>query len=143
MWRLKDLNNKKNNKIKKRLISISLLLLCIIVILYILYKIISLIAVPTDSIIVENGYITSEESSIGYVIRDEKIAKGNNLENGIYQIKAEGEKVANGEYIFRYYGTQEDTINDKINELNIQEAMLRTNSIISCRCKGNRSTNRE
>lgn len=139
------MNNKKNNKIKKRLISISLLLLCIIVILYILYKIISLIAVPTDSIIVENGYITSEESSIGYVIRDEKIAKGNNLENGIYQIKAEGEKVANGEYIFRYYGTQEDTINDKINELNnkIQEAMLRTNSIISCRCKGNRSTNRE
>ena len=63
---------------------------------------------------------------IGYVIRDEKIAKGNNLENGIYRIKAEGEKVAKGESIFRYYSSQEETINNSINELNnkIQEAMI-------------------
>ena len=66
---------------------------------------------------------------IGYIIRDEKIAKGSNLQNGIYQIKVEGEKVANGEPIFRYYATNEEEISNKIKEINdkIQEAMLRTN----------------
>ena len=51
------------------------------------------------------------------------------MQNGIYEIKAEGEKVAKGEPIFRYYSNNEDSLNNEINELNnkIQEAMLRTN----------------
>ena len=65
----------------------------------------------------------------GYVIRDEKIAKGTNIQNGLYEIKAEGEKTANGEIIFRYYSSSEDDLNNNINDINnkIQEAMLRTN----------------
>ena len=126
--------SKRNNK---RIINILLLLASIFLIVYVLYRIISLVAVPTDSVIVENSYITSEESAIGYVIRDEKIAKGNNLENGIYRIKAEGEKVAKGEPIFRYYSSQEDTINNSINELNskIQEAMLGQNDLFTADVK--------
>ena len=125
---------RKSKKNTKRIINILLLLASIIIVLYILYRVINLVAVPTDSVIVENSYITSEESVIGYVIRDEKIAKGNNLENGIYRIKAEGEKVAKGEAIFRYYSSQEETINNSINELNskIQESMLRSNKSFSC-----------
>ena len=57
------------------------------ILFYILYKVISLILVPTDISIVENGMISQEESTIGYVIREEKIAKGNNYQNGMYQIK--------------------------------------------------------
>ena len=53
-----------NKKIKNRLISISLLLISIIIILYILYRVISLVVVPTNSVIVENGVITAEESAI-------------------------------------------------------------------------------
>lgn len=62
----------------------------------------------------------------GYVIRDEKVAKGENYENGIFQIKSEGEKVAKGDSIFRYYSENEDELNQKIEELNakIQEALL-------------------
>ena len=61
----------------------------------------------------------------GYVIRDEKIAKGNSS-NGMIQVKSEGEKVAKGSQIFRYAIENEDEINTKIDELNvkIQEAMI-------------------
>lgn len=62
----------------------------------------------------------------GYVIRDEKIAKGNNNTNGMIQVKSEGEKVAKGSQIFRYAIENEDEINKKIDELNaeIQEAIM-------------------
>ncbi len=65
----------------------------------------------------------------GYVIRDEKIAKQDNEEDKIFRIKAEGEKVAKGEAIFRNYAKDEENINNEISELNskIQEAILRTN----------------
>ena len=73
----------------------------------------------------------------GYVIREEKIAKGSDIENGIYQIKSEGEKVANGDIIFRYYGSNEEDINNRINELNgkIQEAMLGQTDLLSADIK--------
>ena len=62
----------------------------------------------------------------GYVIRNEKIAKGNNTNNGMIQVKSEGEKVSKYSKIFRYAIENEEEINKKIDELNvkIQEAML-------------------
>lgn len=62
----------------------------------------------------------------GYVIRDEKLAKGDNSESGISQIKSEGEKVAKGASIFRYHAVNEEELNKKIEELNskIQEALI-------------------
>lgn len=115
----------KSKKKKNKLLSKLLLIIIILSIIYIVYKIINLIISPTDISVVENGIITSEESVIGYVIREEKVVKGNNYENGIYQIKAEGEKVAKDDYIFRYYGSNEEELNENIKELNskIQEAM--------------------
>ena len=76
--------------------------------------------------VIKKDIILSEESAIGYVIRDEKIAKGNNYENGMVQIKSEGEKVAKKDSVFRYYTTTEQELNQKIEELNlkIQEALL-------------------
>ena len=113
-------------KTKNKVFNIIKLILIIFIIAIIVYKVIKLILVPTDISVVENGLISSEETAIGYVIRDEKIAKGNNYQNGMYQIKTEGEKVANGDPIFRYYSNNEETLNTNIEELNnkIQEAML-------------------
>lgn len=67
-----------------------------------------------------------KKARYGYVIREEKIAKGNNYANGMVQIKSEGEKVAKGDSIFRYYSENEEELNNKIEELNqeIQEALL-------------------
>jgi len=65
----------------------------------------------------------------GYVIRDEKVAKGKNETTKMIQIKSEGEKVAKNSQIFRYAVENEDEINKKIDELNtkIQEAMIGKN----------------
>ena len=69
----------------------------------------------------------------GYVIRDEKVAKGNNSNRGMLQIKTEGGKVAKGSQIFRYLSENEDQINSKIDELNakIQEALLGQTDLFS------------
>lgn len=116
----------ENKEIKNKFLGKLLLLIIVLIIVYVLYKVVSLVITPTDVSVVENGFISSEESAIGYVIRDEKVVKGENYQNGIYQIKTEGEKVAKGDYIFRYYGSNEEKLNEDIKELNnkIQEAMV-------------------
>lgn len=118
-------NSKKQRKAKNTIIGILLFPCVFAIIIYITYTVINLIIDPTDVSIVKNGIVSSEENAIGYVIRDEKIAKGTNTQNGIVQIKVEGEKTANGDLIFRYSGANEEELNNKINELNnkIQEAM--------------------
>ncbi len=115
---------KKTNK--KYIAKMLIPLIVISLFVYAIYKVIKLIVIPTDLTMVKNGTIYDEESAVGYVIRDEKIAKGKNYDNGMVQIKAEGEKVAKGDQIFRYASENEEEINTKIDELNskIQEALL-------------------
>lgn len=131
----KTKSNKKKNTTKRanknKVVGIVLLVLIISFLIYSLYEIISLVAEPTDTFIIENGSISSEESITGYVIREETVVKGTNYKNGMVQIKTEGEKVAKGENIFRYYGTNEENIKQKIAETNekIQEAISGQNQL--------------
>lgn len=98
-----------------------LLILAIIAILsYVIYIVYNLIIKPTDTFVIENGKISSEETVQGYIIRDETVLKGENYKNGLVQIKAEGEKVAKGEAIFRYYTNGEEKIRKQIEELDIK-----------------------
>ena len=122
---------KKKNNNKKSIQLIVTLILAISLVIYSIYAIISLIAKPTNSFLVENGKIAFEESVQGYVIRDEEVVMGENYKNGISQIKAEGEKVANGEAIYRYYTSGEEGLEKKISELDvkIRETMEKENNI--------------
>jgi len=86
----------------------------LIVAIYVTYKVINLIKNPSDTFFIEKGKIYEEENAIGYIIRDEKVVKGENYKNGLVQIKAEGEKVAKGEAIFRYYTNGEEKIRKQI-----------------------------
>ncbi|MBP3255457.1 MAG: hypothetical protein J6M60_03085 [Clostridia bacterium] len=112
---------------------ITFLVISFAIIAYVIYTIYRLIASPTDTFIVENGKLSSEENANAYIIREEDVLKGENYKNGIYQIKSEGEKVANGEAIFRYYTSGEDELKEKIKELDIKigEAWENENSIFS------------
>ena len=112
---------------------ITFLVICIAIIIYAIYTIYRLIASPTDTFIVENGKLSSEETTNGYIIREETVLKGENYKNGIYQIKSEGEKVAKGEAIFRYYTKGEEELKQKIKELDVKigEAWEKENSIFS------------
>ena len=107
----------------KRLALVSVVLL--IVLSFCIYNIIMLIINPTDTFMVEEGSITEEEDTIGYIIRSEQVVTGENYKNGMEQIKSEGEKVAKNEPIFRYYSYGEDELEKKISELDkkIDEAM--------------------
>ena len=119
------MNNKENkpkiNMLKLIIISVIFIIGCS----YLIYNIIELIKRPTDLFIVESGDISLEEDSTGYVIRDEVVISGENSENGLVQIKTEGERVSKGESVFRYYSKNEDELNKKIEELDtkIQEAL--------------------
>lgn len=104
---------------------ITVILLVIAIVAYIISAIYFLIINPTDSYIVKQGTLSKEDEENGYIIRNEQIVKGENYENGIYAIAAEGKKVAKNESIFRYYSDSEKEIANKMNELSYQiQALL-------------------
>ena len=115
--------NKEKRKldIKKQ---IALIVIAVAIVCYLIYMVYKLAIKPTETFIIENGKISSEEAVQGYIIRDEEVLKGENYKNGLVLIKAEGEKVAKGEAIFRYYTSGEEDLTKKIQELDvkIQEA---------------------
>lgn len=75
---------------------------------------------PTDSFKIEEGKVAVEETAVGYIIRDEEVLKGNTTNKGMVQIKAEGEKVAKNEPVFRYYSENEEELEKQIEELDKQ-----------------------
>ena len=119
----KKLNNKK-------VVVISGILLVLLI--YLIYVIYLLIKQPTNVFTIEEGKLYKEETDIGYVIRNEKVVRGENYKNGMEQIIAEGEKAAANENIFRYYSTNEENLKNKIAELDgkIQEAMAKEDTNI-------------
>lgn len=126
-------NRKKTNKkeIPKNK-KIIMYLVSLVVIAYVIYTIYLLIKEPTNVFTVEEGKLYNEETNIGYVIRNEKVVKGENYKNGMEQIKSEGERAAKDENIFRYYSANEESLKQKISELDqkIQEAMQNTEGIL-------------
>ena len=128
----RNLNIEVTSKNKKRINRakvITVFILIIAVIIYISASVYNLIINPTDTVVVKEGRISSEETVIGYIIREETVIKGENYKNGMVQIKNEGEKVANGDPIFRYYTSGEEELKKKIADLDIkiQEAMEENN----------------
>ena len=115
-------NTKPKMKFDKKVI---IYIAIFLVVIYLIYTIYLLIKQPTDVFTIEEGTLYSEETDIGYVIRDEVVIQGENYKNGMEKIKAEWERVAVNEAVFRYYTKNEDSLKEKIAELDtkIQEAM--------------------
>ena len=110
-------------KQKEKRINIKLIVASIIAIIFIIciiYNIIALFLNPTDTFMIENSEISETEQAIGYIIREEKLFQGENYKNGINQIKTEGERVAKGDPIFRYYTNNEEELVKKITDLDLQ-----------------------
>ena len=114
------MNRRKQNEKKFNIKLITASVITIIFIVCIVYNIIALFLNPTDTFMIEHGQISSSEQRVGYVIREEKLFQGDNYKNGIYQIKLEGERVAKGDPIFRYYTNNEENLVKKIAELDVQ-----------------------
>ena len=134
--------NKKREKTTKKTTmnqkkKIILNVIIVAVLIYVVYAIYLLIKEPTNIFTIEEGTLYQEETDIGYVIRKETVVRGNNYKNGMEQIKAEGERAAKDENIFRYYSTNEENLKQKIAELDeqIQTAMTEDTSIFSADIK--------
>ena len=111
---------KRKKERTKKLKIILFFIILLILLAFFVKNIYKLIKEPTNIFIIEKGKIEQKESTIGYIIRDEEVMTGSNYQNGIVQIKAEGEKVAKGESIFRYYSNNEENLKDQIKQLDVQ-----------------------
>ena len=93
----------------------AVVLILALVFIYAVYLVAKLVQNPTNTFMVTNGKISQEESDIGYIIREETVVKGQNYKNGMVKIKNEGEKVAKGDSVFRYYSSGEEELKNKYN----------------------------
>ena len=118
----------------KRIIAI---LSVIAILIYVICSVYLLLNNPTDTYIVKQGSLSEEDECIGYIIRKEKIVKGEDFQNGIYAIASEGQRVAVGESIFRYYSDSEKQIKTQISGLNykIQELLEQEKNVPSADIK--------
>ena len=89
MSKIIDLQEKKKKIEKKRIIVYAILT---IITIYIFVAIYLIAKTPTDTVTIDKGVLTSEESTTGYIIRNEQVVKGKKYKNGIYQILREGER---------------------------------------------------
>lgn len=109
---MKNDDTVKSKKTKKIIIGI-IVAVAVIYGIFIVYK---LIKNPSNTFIVENGTISEEETVSGYIIRDEQVIEEKNKKT-IIKIKEEGQRVAKGDSVFRYYSDKEGELENKIAEL--------------------------
>lgn len=96
-----------------------IIFISIIISIYLLVMFIRIVKKPTNVFVVEKGKIYQEEFTNGYIIRSEKIINTKS-DKDIVPIKSECDKVAKGEAIYRYCVDNEQDINNKIKDLDIQ-----------------------
>ena len=85
---------------------------------------------PTNVFLVENGEISLSESTVGYVIRSENVIQNEETENEILQIKTDGQRVAKGDTVLRYYSGEEESIQKEIANIDVQiQEILENNQI--------------
>ena len=129
MSKVINLEEKRKKLIRKKFIIYTML---IVISIYIISAIFLIIKTPTETITVGKGVLTYEESTTGYILRNEQVVKGKKYKNGMYQIISEGERAAKNQAIFRYYGDNEEKLQKQINEVNlkIQEALEKQDTIL-------------
>ena len=110
---------------KRKVIIVSVIILFIFVIA--IYTVMHLVQNQSNVAVVTNGVLSQEENVNGYIVRDETVVKGKNYKNGMVKIKSEGERVAKGDSIFRYYSSGEEDIKDKIKKLDVEIQQITQN----------------
>lgn len=108
---MKDGQNKINHK------KVILTIICMILLLVIVTNSNKLLKQTSEKTTVFEGSLSYEEPVEAFVIRDEVVLQGENSQNGMVQILADGERAAMNQAVFRYYSNVEDKIIKQISEV--------------------------
>ncbi len=121
---MKDSLKKEQKHKKLKLLIIILVVIFLVINLY--PTLFEVFKNPNKTLIINTGTLSKDEIQEGFIIREEYLMNPEEGRSGIEKIVAEGEKVAKGEKIFKYYSGEnvEETIN-QINEIDnkINEAI--------------------
>lgn len=125
--KIKKQKKAKSQINQKRILIISIILISAICITYAVI----LLKKDSESIAyVEQGTIHQEETVVGHILRNEKVIKNEEYQNGIIQIADEGEKVYKNEAIFQYYSDEAKELSNQVEELNFQiQEKLKTEKV--------------
>lgn len=105
---------------KKETTKIVVIGVCLIISVYLVVLLVNILKKPTSTFVVEEGKIYKEEYAEGYIIREEHLIDIQDSEDKIVAIKTEGEKVAKGEHVYRYFVENENEINEQIEDIDRQ-----------------------
>lgn len=103
----------KNNESLKLIITIVAMVFLIILVT----NSTKILKKPVNVSVAEAGSLSFEESTTGYVIREEVVLQGANYKNGMVAIKGDNQKAALDEPIFRYYSNGEEKVLSEIESL--------------------------
>lgn len=103
----------KNNESLKLIITIVAMVFLIILVT----NSTKILKKPVNVSVAEAGSLSFEESTTGYVIREEVVLQGANYKNGMVAIKGDNQKAALDELIFRYYSNGEEKVLSEIESL--------------------------
>jgi len=117
---LKENKKEKQKNIKVNRKKVIIAIIIVIAIIYILCAVALINKDETDTIFVEQGTIRREETVVGYIVRDEKVIKNEEYQNGIIQIAGEGEKVYKNEAVFQYYSDEAKELSNQITSFDLQ-----------------------
>ena len=99
---MKNGQNKINHK------KVILTIICMILLLVIVTNSNKLLKQTSEKTTVFEGSLSYEEPVEAFVIRDEVVLQGENSQNGMVQILADGERAAMNQAVFRYYSNVEE-----------------------------------
>ena len=105
---------------KKKRIKFIILIIFIILFAIVVANFEKIFGQYNDKFLVAEGSLSLEESTEGYIIREEIILQSEESDNGMVQIVPDGERAAKGEPVYRYYADSEDQILEQIANLDVQ-----------------------
>lgn len=117
---------KKNRKVTEKdkanniIAIVIVVIISLIFLLYIGNSIYTWWQKPTNVFLVENGEVSLSESTVGYVIRSENVIQSEADGSKILQIKTDGQRVANGDTVLRYYSGEEQNLQKEIANIDVQ-----------------------
>ncbi len=113
-------------------------IICMVLLLLFVVNSSKLLKKTSEKTTVFEGSLSYEEPVEAFVIRDEVVLQGENSENGLVQILADGERAAMNQSVFRYYSNVEDKIlkqisevDEKINQALASQTLTKVNADVS------------